>query len=66
MKNIPGLLNQPYRFQSPFAAYRFAANATKPMSIILGDCPEFWVVSPADAEGLVKMGYEYAPKGEAA
>jgi hypothetical protein len=36
-------------------------HSVRPMRIILGDYPWFWVVTPADAERLVKAGYEYIP-----
>jgi len=32
--------------------------SVRPMRIILGDYPEFWVVTPADAERLIRAGYE--------
>ncbi len=49
-----------FRFRSLDVADRFAHNATQPQRVILGDHPEIWVVTPADAEILVKAGYEYA------
>ncbi len=33
-------------------------HSIRPMRIILGDHPSFWVVSPADAERLMKADYE--------
>jgi len=35
-------------------------HSVTPMRIILGDWPKFWVVSPSDAERLVRAGYEPA------
>ncbi len=47
-------------------AYQSLANArsvcyehsVKPSRIVMGDFPYYWVVSPADAERLVRAGYE--------
>jgi hypothetical protein len=33
-------------------------HSARPMRIILGDHPFYWVVTPADAERLVRAGYE--------
>ncbi len=49
-----------FRFSSLELAKSFADNATQPQRVILGDHPEIWVVTPADAERLVRAGYEYA------
>jgi hypothetical protein len=35
-------------------------HSLRPMRIILGDHPSFWVVTPADAERLMRAGYEMA------
>ena len=35
-------------------------HSVRPMRIILGDHPSFWVVTPADAERLMRVGYEMA------
>ena len=49
-----------YRFRSLGLARNFANRATKPLWIILGDHPEFWVVRPVDADRLERAGYEDA------
>jgi len=49
-----------FRFRSLELAQSFVNHATKPLRIVLGDHPEFWVVRPVDAERLVRAGYEYA------
>ena len=36
-------------------------HSVKPSRIVMGDCPWYWVVSPADAERLTKAGYELIP-----
>ena len=52
------------RFRS-LAPARVARKASmKPMRVVLGDCPEYWLVTPADAERLVRAGYEYALETE--
>ncbi|MCQ2076121.1 MAG: hypothetical protein MJZ20_03665 [Bacteroidaceae bacterium] len=47
-------------FSTLAVAKRWAFGCNKMHLIILGDNEKFWVVTPADAEKLVKMGYEYA------
>ena len=49
-----------FRFRSLRLAKSFANRATKPLWIMLGDHPEFWVVRPVDADRLERAGYEYA------
>lgn len=49
-----------FRFGSLDLARSFAFRCLKPHRLILGDHPCFWVVCPADAERLVRTGYEYA------
>lgn len=49
-----------YRFRSLALARSFAGKAIRPLWIILGDHPEFWVVRPVDADRLERAGYEYA------
>ena len=52
------------RFRSLALARAAREHAVKPVRILLGDHPEYWVVTPADAERLVRAGYEYAPETE--
>lgn len=47
-------------FSSLGAAKRWASGCNKMHLVILGDNEKYWVVTPADAERLVKAGYEYA------
>ena len=59
---------QVYRFRNRFLAEQFVGHCVKPMRIILGDNDgrrqdgdgEYLVATPADAERLVRAGYEYA------
>jgi len=55
-----GLRHEPIFVQDRAAAFDIAAHCMKPHRIILGDDERFWVVCPADAAKLSKMGYEYA------
>ncbi len=41
-------------------AQSFAFNATEPLWVMLGDHPQYWIVTPADAARLERAGYEYA------
>jgi hypothetical protein len=46
------------QFTSLNAAELMTYRAARPMRIIMGDAPFYWVVTPADAQRLVKAGYE--------
>ena len=39
-------------------ARAYAARTTKPSRIILGDDEKYWIVTPAEATKLEKLGYE--------
>ncbi len=58
LKKLFGLRHEPYRFRDPGLARSFVQTAITTNYIVMGDCPEFWVVAPVDAEKLVKLGYE--------
>lgn len=53
-------------FRDPRNAFSFADGCCKPHCMVLGDIDEdgengqFWVVLPADAQRLVRAGYELA------
>lgn len=47
------------KFNNQDGAVRFASNGTKPLRIIMGDDMRYWICTPANAERLHKMGYEY-------
>ncbi len=49
-----------YSFTSLALATSFASRCHKRHRLVLGDHPQIWVVSPADAERLTRVGYEYA------
>ncbi len=55
-----GLRYEPSRFSSRDAAFRWSNNTIKMSMVMLGCDGKFWVVCPADATRLYKMGYEYA------
>jgi hypothetical protein len=55
-----GLRNKIDPFTKREAAFRWAANCYKQHIVILGDKCTFWVVCFADAQKLVKLGYEIA------
>ncbi len=51
----------PYKFHSRTYAFSFRYDrCVEPMRVILGDDDLFWVVTPADAERLLRAGYEIA------
>ena len=60
LATINGRVVYGFRLHSIESARSLAYGATKPQRIMLGDHPELWVVTPADAERLVRAGYEYA------
>lgn len=51
-----------YRFRQSEPAFSFADRATKSMLVVLGDDERYWVVTMADAERLIRAGYEAAPR----
>lgn len=55
---IDGRTIYAFEFTSLEAAWDMVNRAKKPQRIILGDAPFYWVVNPADAQRLVKAGYE--------
>jgi hypothetical protein len=57
---INGTVIHGYRFTSLAIANEFSNGCLKPHRVILGDHPSFWVVCPADAERLLRAGYEFA------
>jgi hypothetical protein len=55
-----GLRHEPARFTNRESAMRWSNNTVKMSMVMLGCDGKFWVVCPADATRLIKMGYEYA------
>jgi hypothetical protein len=49
-----------YKFHSRTRAFAFRDHCVALMRVILGDDDLFWVVTPADAERLLRAGYEIA------
>lgn len=49
------------RYSTPAIAQSAAKKWVRPCRLILGDDDRVWVVSPADAERLIKTGLEYLP-----
>jgi hypothetical protein len=47
-----------FEFSNLADAKAFALRAAKPMLILLGDAPYYWVASLADAASLAEEGYE--------
>lgn len=48
-----------FEFTALDAAQAYSERCIKPMQILLGDCPYYWVASLGDAERLVALGYEF-------
>ena len=46
------------KFTSLESAWWMVNRATKPQRIIMGDAPYYWVVNNADAQRLIRAGYE--------
>ncbi len=55
-----GLKYQPSIYRNEALARSALSHYVKPHRIILGNCPEFWIVCHADAERLLRAGYEMA------
>ena len=60
VKEIYSLRHRPTIISDRTAAFAWAAGMIKLHFVILGDDCKFWVVCPADASRLIKVGYEYA------
>ena len=61
MRNTTEITRGPiYRFTQLALAKSFTERAPKIWMIILGDDMRFWVVPPADADRLQRLGYELA------
>jgi hypothetical protein len=50
--------NKVWRFTNPVSAQRFADGCKKLHLVLYGDCPYYFVATFADAQRLVKSGYE--------
>jgi hypothetical protein len=50
-----------FEFTGLEAAKSFALRCDKPMQILLGDAPVYWVTSLADSSWLTAKGYEEIP-----
>jgi len=60
IQNAYGLRYPVYIFQSETLAFQATDHCHKPMRVMLGDAPQFWVVCPRDAAVLEAAGYEHA------
>lgn len=60
LKTKLGLRNNIDMFSSLEAAKRWANNCIKLHIVMLGDNGKYWVACFADAQKLLKMGYEIA------
>jgi hypothetical protein len=58
LKKHFGLRHEPHRFRDLGLAQSFVKSARSSNCIVMGNHPELWVVVPADATKLVKLGYE--------
>ena len=47
-----------FRFHDPAVAEAFTNRSSRPMRQVLGDDETIWVVEPADAQKLERMGFE--------
>ena len=56
----PSLLDEIERFDEIEDARACARSRTVPQAIVLGDTPEYWVVEPAQAMQLGRVGYVIA------
>jgi hypothetical protein len=56
--HLAEILARAARFRDRGRALRFADGAAKRHAVVLGDDGRHWVVTPADASRLERMGYE--------
>ncbi len=54
-----------FEFTDEAAARSYAERCNKPMQILLGDHPYYFVASLTDAERLAALGYEFMPNIQA-
>jgi len=54
--------NRPIVFHNLAAAWNYAWTSRPPFTVVMGDCPEYWVVTRRAAGWLLGAGYELAPK----
>jgi hypothetical protein len=52
-----------FRFKHLANAINFAAHATKPHRIIMGENRQYWVVTHSHAEVLISQGFEEVEMG---
>jgi len=60
MKTINDISKQASKFYDRNLAFSSMNQYVKPMRVMLGVDGRFWVVTPADAERLARLGLEYA------
>ena len=59
-KMLAETLTRTARFRDRALAESWAGHAVRSQVVMLGDDGRYWVVSPADAARLERLGYEYA------
>ncbi len=59
-KESLNLRYEPTAFTNRETAFGWSKHTVKPSMVILGSDCKFWVVCPADASRLIKLGYEFA------
>jgi hypothetical protein len=57
---LADVLARAARFRDRRLAFDWAAHAVRSQVVLHGDDGRYWVVSPADAARLERLGYEYA------
>ena len=55
------LRHEPRAFTNPALAKSYALGCAKTHYVVMGDCPTFLAVCPADAARLERAGYELMP-----
>jgi len=62
MRDPQNIIKRAAKFRKLSGAISWAAMSDKPHRIVMGDCSDeggvYWVVTPANASRLEKMGYE--------
>lgn len=60
MRTIEDISRAASKYSTLGIAKESLKSAVKPMRIMMGDDNKFWVVTPADAERMHRLGFEYA------
>ena len=58
MNKVEAIKRTAFRFHDPAIAEAFVGRSPRPMRQVLGDDETIWVIEPADAQKLERLGFE--------